>query len=187
MCQHRRTAAVLYQVDNLPRLQPVVGNIGRLALFQKLGKSICHSVKIPLLHHGLSNMGTADRSAAIGNFQHIGLVYLVTQALQFLNHCRKPGPAPLNHIVEPVPQLLVVYVDVVAENVNLTGFMMGTKLYARNNPYARLGIKPLLIELVQSCHRIVIRNSNIAKPGFLGSLHQLLRSQQAVRTAGVGM
>ena len=164
-----------------------MGNIGRLALFQKLGKSICHSRKITFLHHGLGNMGPSDGGAAIGNFQHIGLVYLVTQALQFLNHCRKPGPAPLNHIVEPVPQLLVVYVDVVAENVNLTGFMMGTELNARNNPYARLGIKPLLIELVQSCHRIVIRNSNIAKPGFLGSLHQLLRSQQAVRTAGVGM
>ena len=172
--KHRRAARSLDERDDLLRFQTVVRNIGGAAFGEHRIERLAHAGEEALEHERAPDVRTADGLARARDLQHIHFRNAIAELLQLPHHLREATPTRLPDIVQAFEKVVPVDVDIVSQDMDLTLLMMRAELDAGYDADALRGQKPLLIQMCDTVHGVVIRDRDVAKPRLLRCRHKFL-------------
>ena len=181
MRKNRHAARIADQRDGFLRLNAVMRHIGRLPVFQEFVERLAHRADELFFHKRPRHVRASDGARCTGNLQHVRLRDRVADPLQFFHHQGKARPARLGEFRHFIFKRLIVYVKIVAENMDVVFVHFAAELNAGDNIQRFGGIQSLLVQMANPFHRIMIGDRDIGKPRFLRRGDNLLRREPPIR------
>ena len=132
-------------------------------------------------------MRASDGLGRPGNLQDVGFRNRIADFLQFLHHQGETGPARFREFRDFIGQILIVDVEIVAQNMDVVVVHLAAEFNPRNDVDRFRRVKSLLVQMTNPVYRVMIGNRDIGKSRLFRRSQEFFRRKLPIRKTRMGM